>query len=75
MQGRKLSYAMQPAIQREALRRRIIFVTPDDSFQRSYIEKTPGIRRSERGLDHPAPSSAEVKERVELYLYSSSEPL
>ena len=25
-----------------------------------------------RGLDHPLPSSAEVKERVELYLYSLS---
>jgi hypothetical protein len=30
----------------------------------------PGVNRSGRGLDHPPPSSAEVKERVELYLYS-----
>ena len=28
--------------------------------------------RPESGVNHPPPSSAEVKERVELYLYSSS---
>ena len=33
-----------------------------------------GVQRPERGVDHPPPSSAEVKERVELYLYSHSEP-
>jgi len=27
-----------------------------------------GVKRPGRGLDHPPPSSAEVKERVELYL-------
>jgi hypothetical protein len=27
-----------------------------------------------RGTDHPPPPSAEVKERVELYLYSTSGP-
>jgi len=27
------------------------------------------------GVDHPTPYSAEVKERVELYLYSTSGPL
>jgi hypothetical protein len=27
-----------------------------------------------RGVDHPRPSSAEVKERVQLYLYSPSGP-
>ena len=31
-----------------------------------------GVKRPGRGLDHPPPSSAEVKERVELYLYSPS---
>ena len=30
----------------------------------------PGVKRSVRGVDHPALSRAEVKERVELYLYS-----
>jgi hypothetical protein len=30
----------------------------------------PGVKRPGRGADHPSPSSAEVKERVELYLYS-----
>jgi hypothetical protein len=34
----------------------------------------PGIKRSGRGVNHPPPSSAEVKERVELYLYSSGPP-
>jgi hypothetical protein len=33
-----------------------------------------GVKRPGRGVDHPPPSSAEVKERVELYLYSSSGP-
>ena len=32
----------------------------------------PGIKRPGRGVDHRPPSSAEVKERVELYLYSPS---
>jgi hypothetical protein len=34
----------------------------------------PGVKRPGRGVDHPPPSSAEVKERVELYLYSPSWP-
>jgi len=34
----------------------------------------PGEKRSERGVDHPPPSSAEVIERVELYLFSPSGP-
>ena len=33
------------------------------------------LKRPERGVDHPSPSSAKVKERVELYLYSPSGPL
>jgi len=31
----------------------------------------PGVKRAGRGVDHPPPSSAEVKERVDLYLYST----
>jgi len=31
----------------------------------------PGVKRLGRGVDHPPPSSTEVKERVELYLHSS----
>jgi hypothetical protein len=34
----------------------------------------PGVKRPGRGVDHPYPSSAEAKERVELYLYSTSAP-
>jgi hypothetical protein len=32
----------------------------------------PEVKWPGRGVDHPPPSSAEVKERVELYLYSPS---
>jgi hypothetical protein len=32
----------------------------------------PRIRRPGRGVEHPPPSSADVKERVELYPYSPS---
>jgi hypothetical protein len=35
----------------------------------SWVVKLPG-----RGADHPSPSSAEVKERVKLYFYSTSGP-
>jgi len=34
----------------------------------------PGVKRPGRGVDHPLPSSAEIKERVELYHYSPSGP-
>jgi hypothetical protein len=34
----------------------------------------PGVKRPGRGVDHPLSSSARVKERVELYLYSRSGP-
>jgi len=32
----------------------------------------PGVKRPGRGVDHPQPSSAEIKKWVELYLYSPS---
>ena len=31
----------------------------------------PGVKRPERGVNHPPLSSAEVKDRVQLYFYSS----
>ena len=34
----------------------------------------PGLKRPGRGVDRPPPFSAEVKERVGLYLYSPSGP-
>ena len=34
----------------------------------------PGVKRPGRGVDHPPLSSAEIKERVELYLYSPFRP-
>ena len=34
----------------------------------------PGVKRPGRGVSHPPPSSTEVKERVDLYLYSPSGP-
>ena len=43
----------------------------------SYIMGTvpfPRIKRQGRSVDHPPPSTAEVKERAELYLYSPSGP-
>jgi hypothetical protein len=34
----------------------------------------PGVKRPGRGTDHPSPSSAEDKGRVQLYTYSPSWP-
>ena len=34
----------------------------------------PGVKRPGRGVIHPLASSAEVEERVEVYLYSTSVP-
>jgi len=34
----------------------------------------PRVMPPKRGVDHPLTSSAEVKERLELYLYSPSGP-
>ena len=36
--------------------------------------RSPGVKCPGRGVDHPLPSSAEVKERVRLQLYSPSVP-
>jgi len=31
---------------------------------------SPGVKRTEHSVDQPPPSRAEVKEQVELYIYS-----
>jgi len=51
--------------------------TGPGAYTASYAMSTgsfPGTKRPTRGVDHPAPSSGEVIERVELYLYSPSGP-
>ena len=35
----------------------------------------PGVKQLGCSIEHPTPSSTKVKERVELYLYSTSGPL
>ena len=40
----------------------------------SYTRSFPGVKLLGRGVDHPPQSSAEVKERVELYIRSLSGP-
>jgi hypothetical protein len=50
---------------------------PDRSWglvYNGYRVSFPGVKRPERGVDHPPWSSAEVKKRVELYLYAPSGP-
>jgi hypothetical protein len=44
------------------------------SFLYSGYRVFPGVKRPGRGVHHPPPSSAEVKERVELYLFSPFGP-
>ena len=39
-----------------------------------YRVSFPGVKRPGRGVNHPSSSSAEVKERVELYVYLPSVP-
>ena len=45
---------------------------PPSLLHHGYQIAFPGVKRPGRGVDHPPLSSAEVKERVELYLYSPS---
>ena len=39
-----------------------------------YWVSFPGVRQLRRDSDHPPPSGAKVKERVDIYLYSPSGP-
>jgi hypothetical protein len=47
---------------------------PPSLLYNAYRISFPGIKRPGRGVDHPQPSSAEVKENVQLYLFSPSGP-
>jgi hypothetical protein len=43
---------------------------PPSLLYNVYQVSFPGVKRLGRGIDHPPPLSVEVKERVELYIYS-----
>jgi hypothetical protein len=45
---------------------------PPSLLYNGYRVSFPGVKWPGRGVDHPTPFSAEVKERVELYLYFPS---
>ena len=45
---------------------------PPGLLHNGYRVSFPGMKRRGRGLNHPPPSSAEIKERIELYFYSPS---
>jgi len=47
---------------------------PNSLLYNGYRVPFAGVEPPGRGVDHPPPSSAEAKERVELYLYSPSGP-
>ena len=44
---------------------------PPSLLYNRYRLSFPGVKLLSRGVDHPSPSSAKVKEKVELYLCSS----
>ena len=48
------------------------FPHPSSHLSNGYQVSFPGVKWPGRGVDHPPPSSAEIKERVELHLYSLS---
>jgi hypothetical protein len=44
---------------------------PPNLLYNGYLLSCPRVKRKGRGVNHPLPSSAVVKERVELHLYSA----
>jgi len=51
--------------------------TGSEAHPASYTVGTgsfPGLKRLGHGVDHPPPSSAEIKERIDPYLYSPFRP-
>jgi hypothetical protein len=48
---------------------------PPSLLYNGYWVSFPGVKRPGCGVDHLPPASAEVKDRVELYLYALSGPL
>ena len=47
---------------------------PPSLLYNGYRLSFPGAKRLGRGVNHPTPTSAEVKDRVELYVYSPLAP-
>ena len=47
---------------------------PPSLLYKVYRVSFPGLKWTERGVNHPPLSNAEVKERVKLYFYSPSGP-
>jgi len=67
-----------PTRETEISRGEAFRISPDRSrgppclLHNGYALAFPAVRRSGRGVDRPPPTSAEVKERVELYVHSPS---
>ena len=47
---------------------------PPSFLYNGYRVSFRGVKRPERGVNHPSPSSAEVKDRVELYIHCPCAP-
>ena len=45
---------------------------PPSNIYNGYRVSFPGVKRPGSDVNHPPPSSADVKERINLYLYSPS---
>jgi hypothetical protein len=74
--GRLIQYASSHCVHYETFCTR-----PDRSWDppsllyNGYRVSFPGVKRPGRGVNHQPPYSAEVKERVELYLMACSRPI